>query len=82
MLLVKLIRSKLHVNALGLSVTVPGNSIHVTINRLTDTAGVHLTKVNFSTTNLQNDPVCGIPLIDLVKVELDVDSIRIHHLWS
>ena len=82
MLLVQLLRSKVHVNALCFCVTVPSNSIQVTINGLTDTVGVHLTKVNLSSHDIQNNPIRGCPFVNLVEVELNVDQISIHHLRS
>ena len=82
MLLIQLLRSKVHVNALCFCVTVPSDSIQVTVNGLTDTVGVHLTKVNLSSHDIQNNPIGGRPFINLVQVELDVHQIRIHHLRS
>ena len=73
MLLVKLLRSIMHVNTLCLCVTVPGDSIQVSINGFTNTVGVHLAKVNFSSQDVQNDSVSGNPVVNLVQVELDVD---------
>ena len=84
MLLVKLfcsnLTSKIHIDALRFCFTVPSDSILVTINRLTHTVGVHLTKINLSAHDIQNDPVFRCPIINLVQVELDVDKINIHHI--
>ena len=82
MLLVKLLRSIVHVNALRLCVTVPGDSIQVTINGFTNTVGVHLTQVNFSSQDVQNDPICGNPVVNLVQGELDVHQVGIHLLGT
>ena len=78
MLLVHLV-SKIKIDALCDSVTVPSDSTLIAIKGFTDTGGIHLTKINLNIANLQKDLVLRIPFINLVQVELNVHQVSIHH---
>lgn len=82
MLLIHLI-SIIQVHTLCYCVTMPANAISIAIQWYTHTLGVHLTKVNLSTTNTHKDLVLRIPIIKLEYIELDIEKVSLHwHLLT
>ena len=69
MLLVQFL-SIAQIETLQSCVTVPGDTILIAIKGDTHTCGVHLTKVNLSSTHNHQHLVIGVPVINLVYVEL------------
>jgi hypothetical protein len=58
------------VETLECCVTVPSYAIFISIQGNTHTCGVHLTKVNLSSTHNHKHLVSRVPVINLVQVEL------------
>jgi hypothetical protein len=64
MLLVHLV-TKINIDALNDGVTVPSDSTLITTKGFTDTGGIHFTKINFNSTNHNEDLVHRAPFINL-----------------
>jgi hypothetical protein len=70
MLLVHLV-TIVKIDTLNDSITMPSDSTLITIQWHTDTSGIHLTKINFNSTNGNEHFVRWTPFINLEYIELN-----------